>query len=113
MAQYIRERDGNAVIHYENSHKEFPAVPEGENFSDISDVESRMYAGVGYIENYLNDPENHKPFFMCEYVCSMSTGDVYDYFKFADDYENFSGGCIWEFCDHAIGVKDADGNVIG
>ena len=111
MAQYIRERDRNAVIHYENSHKEFPAVPEGENFSDISDVESRMYAGVGYIENYLNDPENHKPFFMCEYVCSMSTGDVYDYFKFADDYENFSGGCIWEFCDHAIGVKDADGNV--
>ncbi len=111
MAQYIRGRNPKAIIHYENSHKEFTAIPEGEDFSDISDVESRMYAGIGYIDSYLNDPENEKPFFMCEYVCSMSTGDVYGYFKFADDCENFSGGCIWEFSDHAIGVKDSDGNV--
>ena len=111
MAQYIRERDKNALIHYENSHKEFKAIPDGEDFSDISDVESRMYAGVGYIEEYLNDAKNEKPFFMCEYVCSMSTGDVYDYFKFADEYNNFSGGCIWEFSDHAIGVKDENGKV--
>lgn len=111
MARYIRERDNSAIIHYENSHKEFKAVPEGEDFSDISDVESRMYASVGYIEDYLNDPDNEKPFFMCEYVCSMSTGDVYDYFKFADDYENFSGGCIWEITDHAVGIKDDNGKV--
>lgn len=115
MAGYIKERDENAVIHYENSHLEFTGtakgVPEGEDYSDISDVESRMYAGVEYIDKYLNDPVNKKPFFMCEYVCSMSTGDVYDYFKFADNYENFSGGCIWEFADHAIGVQADDGSV--
>ena len=111
MAQYIRGRDKNAIIHYENSHKEFKVIPEGEDFSDISDVESRMYAGVNYINEYLNDAKNQKPFFMCEYVCSMSTGDVYDYFKFADEYENFCGGCIWEFSDHSIGVKEADGKV--
>lgn len=111
MAEYIRERDNFAVIHYENSHKEFKAVPDGEDFSDISDVESRMYASVGYIEDYLKDPENKKPFFMCEYVCSMSTGDVYDYFKFADEYENFCGGCVWELTDHAVAVKDKNGAV--
>lgn len=109
MANYIRGRQPGAIIHYENSHKEFKVIPEGENFSDISDVESRMYAGVGYIESYLKDKSNTKPFFMCEYVCSMSTGDVYDYFALADKYENFSGGCIWEWCDHAVNVPGENG----
>lgn len=110
MAQYIRSRKPDAIIHYENTHREFKAIPDGEDFSDVSDVESRMYAGVGYIESYLNDARNKKPFFMCEYVCSMSTGDVYDYFRFADEYSNFAGGCIWEFADHAINVPAPDGS---
>ncbi|MCQ2462554.1 MAG: DUF4981 domain-containing protein, partial [Clostridia bacterium] len=109
MANYIRSRRSSAIIHYENSHREFKVIPEGEDFSDISDVESRMYAGVGYIENYLNDKSCTKPFFMCEYVCSMSTGDVYDYFAFADKYDNFCGGCIWEWCDHAVNVPGENG----
>ena len=25
---------------------------------------------------------------MCEYVCSMSTGDVYDYWELVDKYDN-------------------------
>ncbi len=109
MREFIKSRDKNALVHYENSHLEFKAVPEGENFSDISDVESRMYAGVNYIEEYLNKKEYNKPFYMCEYVCSMSTGDVYDYWKLVDEYENFCGGCIWEFADHSIAVNDENG----
>lgn len=110
MREYIKSRDENAIIHYENAHLEFKAVPEGECFADISDVESRMYANVDYIEEYLNKDEYSKPFFMCEYVCSMSTGDVYDYWKLVDEYENFCGGCIWELTDHAINIPDENGN---
>ncbi len=110
MREFIKSRDENALVHYENSHLEFKAVPEGEDFSDISDVESRMYAGVNYIEEYLNKEEYNKPFYMCEYVCSMSTGDVYDYWNLVDKYENFCGGCIWEFADHSIAVNDENGN---
>lgn len=102
MANFIREKDPSAIIHYENSHKEFKAIPEGECFADVSDVESRMYASVPYIEEYLKDETNTKPFFMCEYVDSMTTGDVYDYMKFEDDFEGFAGGCVWEFSDHAL-----------
>ncbi len=104
MREYIKSRRGSAIVHYENSHKEFKAVPEGENFSDISDVESRMYAGDDYIHDYLVDDSNEKPFYMCEYVSSTQTGDVYKYFDLVDKYENFSGGCVWEFCDHAVKV---------
>ena len=110
MAQYIRSRDDRALVHYENSHLEFKAVPEGENFADISDVESRMYAGTEYIENYLNNKEYTKPFYMCEYVCSMSTGDVYPFWDLVEKYDNNLGGCIWEWCDHAVNVPDENGN---
>lgn len=110
MRKYIKSRDENALVHYENAHLEFKAVPEGECFADISDVESRMYADVKYIENYLNTAEYDKPFFMCEYVCSMSTGDVYDYWELVDKYDNFCGGCIWELTDHAVNIPDENGN---
>lgn len=110
MRNYIKSRDENAIVHYENSHLEFKAVPEGECFKDISDVESRMYAGVNYIDAYCNNEEYTKPFYMCEYVCSMSTGDVYDYWELVDKYDNFCGGCIWEFCDHAVNIPDENGN---
>ena len=63
MAEYIRKRDNSALIHYENVHREFKAIPEGECFDDISDVESRMYADVNYIEEYLTSKSNQKPFF--------------------------------------------------
>ena len=110
MREYIKSRDENAIVHYENSHLEFKAVPEGECFADISDVESRMYAGVNYIDNYLQDEQYNKPFYMCEYVCSMTTGDVYDYWELVDKYDNFCGGCIWELTDHAINIPDENGN---
>lgn len=110
MREYIKGRDENAIVHYENSHLEFKAVPEGECFADISDVESRMYAGVNYIDAYLNNEEYNKPFYMCEYVCSMTTGDVYDYWELVDKYDNFCGGCIWELTDHAVNIPDENGN---
>lgn len=47
---------------------------------------------------------------MCEYVCSMSTGDVYPFWNLVEKYDNNFGGCIWEWCDHAVNVPDKNGN---
>ena len=49
MARYIRDRDAHALIHYENAHLEY-AARVGRDFSDISDVESRMYASTEYLK---------------------------------------------------------------
>lgn len=105
MADYIRNRDPRALIHYENAHREFRAFPEDDHFEDVSDVESRMYADVEYIEEYLNNTAYKKPFFLCEYVCSMTTGDVFANWDLVKKYDNFFGGCIWEYCDHAVAIK--------
>ena len=106
MRAYIKARDPGAIVHYENAHLEFKAVPEGECFADISDVESRMYADIGYISRYFEEKLSDKPFFLCEYVCSMSTGDVFAYWDLVLRHKGFFGGCIWEFCDHAIDAGD-------
>ena len=108
MRAYIKSRDESALVHYENAHLEFKAVPVGECFVDISDVESRMYAGLDYTEEYLNNRPK-KPFFFCEYVCSMSTGDIHAHVDLVDKYDALFGACVWEFCDHAIEVTKPDG----
>lgn len=108
MRQYIKSRDPEALVHYENAHLEFKAVPVGECFVDISDVESRMYSSLEYTEQYLrNRPK--KPFFFCEYVCSMTTGDIHAHIDLVDKYDALFGACVWEFCDHAVAIQKPDG----
>ncbi len=109
MANWIRSRDKNAIIHYENARLEYEDRVGGRDFKDISDVESRMYAELTYLEEYLNDEKHTKPFYYCEYVSDKSTGDIPLHWKGFEDYDNYTGGCVWEFCDHAvnIGTKEA------
>lgn len=109
MRLYIKERDERALVHYENAHLQFTAVPEDENFADISDVESRMYPGYAYTKDFLENPPCDKPFFMCEYVDSCTTGDVHALWRLVESSDAFCGGCIWEWADHA--VKNADGRL--
>ena len=103
MANYIRSRMPGALIHYENARLEYQERV-GRDFTDISDVESRMYASLDYLREYLDDPEHTKPFFYCEYVDSNSTGDIPLYWKDFEDRDNYCGACVWEFCDHAVNI---------
>ncbi len=104
MANWIRSRDSKAIIHYENARLEYEDRVGGRDFKDISDVESRMYATLDYLEEYLNDENQTKPFFYCEYVSDKSTGDIPLHWNDFEHYDNYSGGCVWEYCDHAVNV---------
>lgn len=103
MAKYIRSRKADAIIHYENAHLEYQSRL-CKDFSDISDVESRMYASLDYLESYLKNPENQKPFYYCEYVAAWSTGDIPLHWGKFEKYDNYMGGCIWEYCDHSVNI---------
>ncbi|MBR3766689.1 MAG: DUF4981 domain-containing protein [Clostridia bacterium] len=104
MANFIRSRDSKAIIHYENARLEYEGRVGGRDFKDISDVESRMYATLEYLEEYLNDEKHTKPFYYCEYVSCTSTGDIPLHWNDFEKYDNYTGGCIWEFCDHAVNI---------
>lgn len=106
MRNYIKSRDSEAVVHYENAHLQFKGVPVGENFSDISDVESRMYASLDYTTEYCENKNVKKPFFFCEFCCSMSTGDIHAHCDLFRKYPQLFGGCFWELTDHAVDIGD-------
>ena len=107
MANYIRSRKPDAIIHYENAHLEY-SEKVGRDFSDISDVESRMYAPLDYLKKYLenkdDNPKFNKPFFYCEYASAWSVCDVRLHWEEFEKYDNYAGGCFWEYCDHALNV---------
>ncbi len=104
MRRYIKNRMPDAIIHYENAQREFAHKPRNEPFDDISDVESRMYASPDYIEKYFDEKLSDKPFYLCEYVDSMSTGHVYENWDLVEKYDGFFGAHIWELTDHAVDI---------
>ncbi len=104
MANWIRSRDSKAIIHYENARLEYEGRVGGRDFKDISDVESRMYAELTYLHEFLNDEKQTKPFYYCEYVSHTSTGDIPLHWNDFEKYDQYTGGCVWEYCDHAVNI---------
>ncbi len=109
MGKFIKSRDPKAIVHYENAHLEFKAVPIGENYSDISDVESRMYASLEYTKEYCENKNSKKPFYFCEFSCSMTTGDIHAHCDMFRKYPALWGGCYWELTDHGVSVNGGKG----
>ncbi len=106
MADYIKKRDNTRLLHYEGTNKGY-LKPRGDDldkfYGTVSDVESYMYAPVENIVKYCENDSEKYPFFLCEYCHAMgnSPGDLKKYWDAIYSHDNFFGGCIWEFCDHA------------
>jgi len=103
VSNYFREVDPSRLVHYEG-------VFNDRSFNGTSDMESRMYAKVDSIEEYLtNDPE--KPFIVCEYMHAMgnSVGGMKKYTDLEDKYPMYQGGFIWDFIDQGLVTKDRYG----
>jgi len=99
--EYLKKADPSRLTHYESDYV-YPKdhKPDHSNL----DTHSRMYASLDYIREYCENPENTKPFILCEYSHAMGNGpgDLEDYWELIDKYDNFVGGFIWEWCDHAM-----------
>ena len=77
------------------------------------DVGSEMYPSPEKVEKTGKRKREYKqlndrPYFMCEYAHAMGVGPggIEDYWKHIYKYDNLMGGCIWEFCDHAVLHED-------
>ncbi|PAF16613.1 glycoside hydrolase family 2 TIM barrel-domain containing protein [Terribacillus saccharophilus] len=103
VANYFREKDPSRLVHYEG-------VFHAREYDEASDMESRMYAKVEDIIEYLeNNPE--KPFISCEYSHAMnnSLGGMYKYTDLENVYPMYQGGFIWDYMDQAILKKNRYG----
>lgn len=104
MSELFRKLDDTRLVHYEG-------VFNDRRYNDSSDMESRMYAKVTDIEEYLANGDG-KPFICCEYTHAMgnSCGAMHKYTDLADKENSaYQGGFIWDYIDQSIYKKDRFG----
>ena len=114
MADWVRRRDPGRPVHYEGDHN-----------CAYTDIYSRMYPNYletkaigsesGFI-SYLDGPADaeqvrSKPFVMCEYAHAMGNGpgglQIYD--ELTERFPRLHGGFGWEWRDHGLLTRTADG----
>ena len=111
MRKYIKSRNPDAIVHYEGANFDFGKRCK-KKYKDISDLESRMYTAPEDCKRVMKGAKK-KPFFLCEYCHAMGNGpgNFREYWEIIEKHDNFVGGCIWEFTDHSVAVKDESGKV--
>lgn len=103
-AKYAKDLDSSRPIHYEAAH--YANKQRTNDFSNL-DVISRMYPSVEEIKSYFEKGID-KPFVLCEYAHAMgnSPGDLTKYDELIQKHDEFIGGYVWEWCDHALFMKN-------
>ncbi|MCX6345988.1 MAG: DUF4981 domain-containing protein [Armatimonadetes bacterium] len=108
MSKRCREIDPERPIHY-----------EGDRQMQTADVFSEMYT---HLDKLIKIGEGEKdagpegyldvPYIMCEYAHAMGNGPggLQEYWDAIYKYPRLQGGFIWEWIDHGIPMRCADGS---
>ena len=100
-ARYVKERDQTRPVHYEGLQN----ADEKYYYTDLVDMVSMMYPSFDTIrEKVLDNPEEKRPFVLCEYTHAMgnSCGDIAEYWDMIYNHEQMMGAFVWEWADHGI-----------
>ncbi|MBQ9117404.1 MAG: hypothetical protein IJY04_10305, partial [Clostridia bacterium] len=102
MAEYAKERDPSRPIHYEGTTWH---LGDGKVHRCV-DVISFMYTGLEELERRAMATDDPRPILLCEYAHAMGLGpgSLEDYWKLFYKYPRLAGGCVWEWCDHAVNL---------
>ena len=103
-AKYAKELDPTRAVHYEGAY--YASKERKNDFSNL-DVISRMYPSTDEIKDYFKNGID-KPLILCEYAHAMGNGPggLTDYDELIQKYDQFAGAYVWEWCDHAILIKE-------
>ena len=100
-ANYIKNRDTTRPVHYEGLQNADPKY----YYTELVDMVSMMYPSFDTIrEKVLDNPQENRPFVMCEYTHAMgnSCGDIAEYWDMIYNNEQMMGAFVWEWADHGI-----------
>ncbi len=122
LAAWIRRADPTRPLHYEGAvfHGDGTVPPPDRlvmnpNWVDgglhASDLVCPMYPGIEAIREYGASGVGSRPLIMCEYSHAMgnSNGSLADYWDVITSTPGLQGGFIWEWKDHGLRQKLADG----
>jgi beta-galactosidase len=109
MAGWIRFRDPSRLIHYEGA-----ITWNWQTGQAATDLICPMYPEIAKMAAWAKDrkaPDQRRPVILCEFSHAMgnSNGSLGDYFDAFDRYPGLQGGFIWEWVDHGLKRRDADG----
>ena len=106
MYEYAKKVDPGRLVHY-----------EGDAHAETADMFSFMYPDVARLielsktEGVDADGGYDKPVVLCEYAHAMGNGPglLEDYEEAFRSHARLQGGFIWEWANHGLYKKDADG----
>ncbi|GLX66890.1 beta-galactosidase subunit alpha [Paenibacillus glycanilyticus] len=100
MSEWCKEADPTRLIHYEEDRE-----------AEVCDVVSTMYSSVEKMIGFGQLVDHPKPHILCEFAHAMGNGPggLKPYFDTFDAYRRLQGGFVWEWIDHGIRRKTADG----
>ena len=111
-ARYVKEYDPSRLVHFQSMH-ELEGAEKADDSEATLDVVSTMYTSSDWMQNdFLKKESEKRPLVLCEYSHAMGNGpgDLEDYWKVIYSNDRFSGGFIWEWCDHGIKIgEDSNG----
>lgn len=97
--RWIKKYDPDRLVNYESIYQceDFPYD------TSMLDVYSRMYQDFDGILEYLKKGDR-RPYMLCEFSHAMGNGpgDLEQYMQIFLKHDNALGGCVWEWCDHAV-----------
>ncbi len=108
VLRYMRSLDPTRLMHYERINNVMHLNRELYH-TDAVDMANRMYPAYEHIDrDYFNDPDEFRPYFLCEYAHAMGNGpgDVYDYIDYFFAHDCMMGGCVWEWADHGLDIGE-------
>lgn len=112
----LKKIDSSRPLHYEaiTMVSKMGYTEDDAEARKYLDVYSRMYTPTEPLKTFYDNKDRKQPFMMCEYSHAMgnSCGDLTTYEKLFDSDPHFIGGCIWEWCDHAIETKTKKGTYL-
>lgn len=98
MISEIKKYSSKIPIHYERAED-----------SEGPDIQSVMYPDVCSL--IIEAEKDGRPYFLCEYAHAMgnASGNLNEYWDAFYKYPRLMGGCVWEWIDHTLLIKDQDG----
>jgi len=105
-AAWVRHADPTRPVQYEG------VLAHGWNAGvAASDLTVPMYASVEQLVSHATSGAQTRPVILCEYSHAMgnSNGGLADYWEAFENVDGLQGGFIWEWWDHGLVQRFADG----
>jgi beta-galactosidase len=100
MYKWIKEFDPTRLVHY-----------EGDTKAETTDCYSLMYPKISEIADFAENWDGEKPLILCEFAHAMGNGPG-SFKEYLDEFYKhpcLQGGFVWEWANHGLLTKNADG----